>query len=77
MIIGREKELSRLKRIYASNEAEFAVVYGRRRVGKTFLIREYFSQENCLLVHATGLQKGTLTKQLEYFAEALAKCFTP
>jgi len=42
MIIGRSLELKQLEKIYRSREAEFAVVYGRRRVGKTYLIREFF-----------------------------------
>ena len=44
-IIGRKKEQKELERIYHSNKAEFVVVYGRRRVGKTFLVREYFNGE--------------------------------
>ncbi len=41
MFIGREKELSTLNRLYASDKFEFAVIYGRRRVGKTALINEF------------------------------------
>lgn len=41
-IIGREREKAELKDLYESNKPVFAVVYGRRRVGKTFLIREMF-----------------------------------
>ncbi|HVE44047.1 MAG TPA: ATP-binding protein [Gammaproteobacteria bacterium] len=58
MIIGRVKELKLLDKIYNSQEAEFLVVYGRRRVGKTYLIREYFTSQKCKLLHATGLQHG-------------------
>ena len=46
-IIGRKKEIAELKRYYESSRAEFVAVYGRRRVGKTFLIDEVF--------HHTGL----------------------
>ncbi len=35
-IVGREKEIQELERIYRSEEAEFLAVYGRRRIGKTF-----------------------------------------
>lgn len=38
MFIGREHELKALEKLYASNKFEFAVIYGRRRVGKTALI---------------------------------------
>jgi AAA+ ATPase superfamily predicted ATPase len=39
-IIGREKEIKELRRLYNSNKAEFVAIYGRRRVGKTFLVDE-------------------------------------
>ena len=41
MFYGREKELKKLNDMYSSNKFEFAVFYGRRRVGKTTLIREF------------------------------------
>ena len=42
MIIGRKEEIAMLKRAYDSEYSEFVAVYGRRRIGKTFLIRETF-----------------------------------
>ena len=39
-IIGRENEIKRLDRAMAENEAQLIVVYGRRRVGKTYLVKE-------------------------------------
>ena len=44
-IIGRKQEQKELEKVYNSNKAEFVVVYGRRRVGKTYLVREYFNGE--------------------------------
>jgi uncharacterized protein len=41
MFIGRKKELIKLNKMYESNLFEFAVIYGRRRVGKTTLIKEF------------------------------------
>ena len=41
-MIGREKEQRRLRELADSEEAEFVVVFGRRRVGKTYLVRETF-----------------------------------
>ena len=41
MFIGREKELNKLNQMYQSDKFEFAVIYGRRRVGKTTLIKEF------------------------------------
>ena len=40
MIIGRENELKMLHEAYSDEYSQFVVVYGRRRVGKTFLVRE-------------------------------------
>ena len=41
MIIGRHKQKAILTRISESQQAEFIVVYGRRRVGKTYLIESF------------------------------------
>ena len=41
MIVGRKKEKELLDYVMNSGQAEFVAIYGRRRVGKTFLIREY------------------------------------
>lgn len=76
MIIGRTVEIQRLNRVFTSNEAEFVVLYGRRRVGKTFLIREFFEKQNCIFFQTTGLQKGNLKKQLAHFADSLSELFT-
>ena len=42
MFIGRERELQALERLFYSDHFEFAVIYGRRRVGKTALISRLF-----------------------------------
>lgn len=44
-IIGREKENDLLERVYVSGKSEFVTLYGRRRIGKTFLVREVFKDE--------------------------------
>ncbi len=75
MIVGRKREQKLLERAYESKEAEFITIYGRRRVGKTFLIREFFSTKKCTFFHATGVQKGTLEVQLAKFADALSLAF--
>ena len=41
-MIGRKAEQSELMRMYESDESEFVAIYGRRRVGKTYLVRETF-----------------------------------
>lgn len=52
-IIGRQQETELLKTIYRRDEAQLVAVYGRRRVGKTFLIRETFGNE--LAFYHTGI----------------------
>lgn len=48
MFIGRENELDSLNRLYASNKYEFAVIYGRRRVGKTALITQFIKDKKAI-----------------------------
>lgn len=39
-IVGREIEIEKLENYIASRKSEFVAIYGRRRVGKTFLVKE-------------------------------------
>ena len=52
-IIGRDFEQSALNSLYYSGKSEFIVIYGRRRIGKTFLIREMFKDR--FAFYHTGL----------------------
>lgn len=73
-IIGREKELKLLNEIYKSKDAEFLAIYGRRRVGKTHLIREFFSKKGPYF-ELTGQKDGALKDQLENFAKIFSEQF--
>lgn len=64
-LIGRIREIQKLDKLVASTQSEFLAVYGRRRVGKTFLIRNYFKNE--FDFYATGLAKGNTRQQLTNF----------
>ena len=68
-IVGRVEEQRLLESCYASNKPEFIVVYGRRRVGKTFLIRETFQGRFCF--RFTGYANVTRERQLFRFNTAL------
>lgn len=70
-IIGREKEQEQLRKAYQSKESLFVVVYGRRRVGKTFLVREMFGDK--MDFYATGVNQENKKVQLEYFYHFLSK----
>ncbi|MBK8566824.1 MAG: ATP-binding protein [Saprospiraceae bacterium] len=70
-IIGRKKEIEKLDAITQSKKSEFLAVYGRRRVGKTFLIREYFGYRFDFQV--SGLANADTAQQLFNFDSALRK----
>lgn len=72
-LIGREQELLVLRSLAESDKSEFVAVYGRRRVGKTFLIRAAFNQEFTFQVTAMG--NATRTQQLTNFHIALRKAW--
>ena len=73
-LIGREKEISLLKQCCESRVPEFLVVYGRRRIGKTFLIREFFKGD--LDFYVTGLASETKDDQLKVWNTAIKDCFS-
>jgi uncharacterized protein len=60
-MIGREAEMKLLNQIVDSDKAEFVTVYGRRRIGKTFLVREFFNDK--LSFYATGLANANTCLQ--------------
>jgi uncharacterized protein len=64
-LIGRVPEIKKFDKLVGSSKSEFLAVYGRRRVGKTFLIRAYF--QNQFDFYATGLAKGNTQQQLTNF----------
>ena len=68
-MIGREDERKRLLNAFNSEYSEFVAVYGRRRVGKTFLIRESFNYH--FFFQHTGVANGTLSEQLDEFRSSL------
>ena len=59
-IIGREPEKEKLKQLLNTNESEFLAVYGRRRVGKTFLISEFYRDKG-VYFEVTGQFKAKLS----------------
>ncbi len=69
MIIGREEEIEILKGKFASSKSEFVALYGRRRVGKTFLVRSVFDRK--LTFRLTGMAQVNLQEQLTNFNDAM------
>lgn len=68
-IIGRHSEKALLEKYYNSGKAEFIAMYGRRRIGKTFLIRQYF--RNQFSFDMTGVLEGNKNEQMTAFHMAL------
>ena len=68
-IIGREKEIQELRKYYDSGRPELIVVYGRRRVGKTYLIKEHF--ENNFAFYFTGEINASDAANLANFDKAI------
>ncbi len=67
--VGRREEIAAMHKLLTSEKSEFLVIYGRRRVGKTFLIREAYKQKFTFQI--TGLANATLNQQLINFHVAL------
>ena len=78
-IVGREKELELLKKIYDSKKPELVIVRGRRRVGKTYLIDNAY--RNYFIFKHTGISSSELEKdedtmlqqQLNFFVQSLKR----
>lgn len=71
LFIGRENEYKALKEFFNSDRSEFIAVYGRRRVGKTFLVRT--AAEDRFAFFVTGVHKASKSDQLINFAIALQR----
>ena len=70
-LVCREKETALLNKYMLSNRPEFIAIYGRRRVGKTFLVRKHFQDQFDFFV--TGIIDGTYENELEVFNMALRR----
>ena len=68
MFIGREKELKALNNLYTSDKFEFAVIYGRRRVGKTALINEFIGDKKS--IYFMGVESNA-KQNLENFSKSI------
>lgn len=74
-IIGRSREISQLEHFCDQNQAAFIAIYGRRRIGKTYLIREFFKSRAQLIMNVTGEKNALLQVQLQHFQVELERCF--
>jgi len=72
-LIGRKAEKEWLQQYFSSKDPEFIVIYGRRRVGKTYLVKEFFRDD--FFFYFTGVAKSSLSLQLKRFGKALDEQF--
>lgn len=71
MFIGRERELDALDKLYHSDKFEFAVIYGRRRVGKTALINKFIDDKKA--IYFMGVESNE-KQNLENFSKSIMEC---
>ncbi|MCQ2973892.1 MAG: ATP-binding protein [Bacteroidales bacterium] len=71
LLVGRSFEKAQLRKLYNSGKTEFVAIYGRRRVGKTYLVKEFFNNE--FDFYFTGIYKGSKTEQLNEFWRQLTE----
>lgn len=74
-IVSREKELHTLAQFLSSDQPEFLAIYGRRRIGKTFLIRTFFERQDVIFFDVTGAKKAPLREQTKNFIKQIGKVF--
>ncbi len=73
-LIGREAEIEVLDRLFQSENAEFLAIYGRRRVGKTFLVTQHFKDRG-IFFEITGAPNATTKEQLLNFHDEFCALF--
>ena len=76
-IIGRFEQKKVLEAAYNSSVAEFIALYGRRRVGKTYLIRNFFEdkEDDILFFSMTGLKGAPMREQTKAFSQRIGDVF--
>lgn len=75
MIISRENERKLLVRSFSSDRPEFIAVYGRRRIGKTFLVRAVSAKTSATVIEVVGMKSGDKAQQLQIFRQAVQDKF--
>lgn len=75
MIVGREEEIARFRTLLGKGRAQFVALYGRRRVGKTFLIREMLEPVAETFFYVAGRHRGSTATQLMLFQKSFEATF--
>ena len=75
MFIGRTNEIKTLSYLQTSGKAEFVAIWGRRRIGKTYLVNSFFKDKAPYFFNVTGQKKGNKKRQLEIFRLEIERLF--
>lgn len=73
-VLGRDEEIATLKKLVKSEHSEFLAIYGRRRVGKTYLIDQFFRTKG-FYFHFTGMKDANLKEHLTIYHHIFCKRF--
>lgn len=76
MLVGREHERQLLASMLTSDRSELVALYGRRRIGKTYLIRQFVEPRTGTYLEVTGTKNGSAAVQRRRFREALESSMT-
>lgn len=74
-MINRENYVAELTNLGKKPNPQLLAIYGRRRVGKTCLVRHCFQKPAIRYLEVTGLKDGDMHQQLSLFSRALGDCF--
>lgn len=75
VLIGRQNEQEILTDFIDSNRPEFLAIYGRRRIGKTYLVKQFFTGKRHTFFSVTGVQGGAMHVQINRFVKEIGNIF--
>lgn len=74
-IVGRNEEIQTLNAFLESDRPEFLAIYGRRRIGKTYLIRSFFEDKDVIFFNTNGAKDGSIKEQIAHFTKQIGDVF--
>ena len=75
-VVAREEQVEDINKVISSDQAELLALYGRRRVGKTFLVRKTCeNKKGTVYLNITGTKDGSKSEQIQHFLEQFGEVF--
>lgn len=74
-IVGRRREIKLLEEALFSKKAEFIAIHGRRRIGKTYLIKTFIKKQDVVSFHVTGMKDASFKKQIRHVMDEIGNTF--